>query len=146
MKKEIEKLVLHSTRHDIAGGMDFAKSLNKYFAEGYKILVVDTRDEIPTFVPGRTRVVMVRELEVKDEESKPTQKTVSAQEDNFEENMKKSGLVDFRLTELEELRPTKENLLKFADEHDLDIPEKMKQPSQIAKHLKETLSKPKNDE
>ena len=135
-----DKVEVRCQREDPKGWVDFAKTINSYIDQGYKISESTNRSDCISLTPYMKRVVMVKVAEEESDKS-PTEdkaKVVYSEEVHLAENKKNLPFVDKRLQALENLSK-KDELLGFAEECDIEIPESAKVPAQIKKIIKDSL-------
>jgi hypothetical protein len=115
-----DKITLICFARDAVSFIDFAKRINEWAAKGYEISTKDSFDEYPQFY-NRPQVTMVPRVVMEVIDVFPTEDEVSA------------------IDKLEALTK-KDDLLAFAKEHNIEVPEDVKTPLGIKKLLKEKLS------
>jgi hypothetical protein len=119
-----DKITLVCPFRDAASFIDFAKRINEWSAKGYEISTKDSFDEYPQFY-NRPQVTMVpRKVVDVSTEVVPTTEEIK----------------DLTVLEQLEVITKKDDLLSFAKEHNIEVPEDVKTPLGIKKLLKEKLT------
>lgn len=114
-----EKIVVINKRNDVIGWKKFFSELQEKFDQGYRIHISNLRKENP--IAGAVqRVFMVKDTV---EDAPPKQEFVDTSKEVDLDSLTK-----------------KKDLVEYAEKSGIEIPEDLKQPAAIKKHIQSNLS------